>query len=131
MPSTIPAAMASAISWPLSVKMRNFLSLSGTLLDRTRRRTCPDTKLALGLYGESQITVKCVTVSADQTKQQAMSASGFPGRVKTPDVGTAQGIKQRSFRLTPGPFGSGPILHVAGRSLLRGSGPAYRRADCP
>ena len=38
MPNTIPAAMASAISGPLSVKMHSFL---GMLLDRTR--TYPDT----------------------------------------------------------------------------------------
>jgi hypothetical protein len=35
------------------------------------------------------------------------------------------------FRLTPGLLGSRPIFHVAGRSLLRSSGRAYRRADCP
>jgi hypothetical protein len=35
MPSTIPAAMASAISGPLSVKMHSFFSLSGMRLDRT------------------------------------------------------------------------------------------------
>jgi hypothetical protein len=34
----------------------------------------PRHKLALRLYNESQITVKCVTVRIDQTKQ-AMSAS--------------------------------------------------------
>ena len=38
MPSTITAAMASAISEPLPVKMRSFFSLSGIPLDRTRRR---------------------------------------------------------------------------------------------
>ena len=32
MPSTIPAAMVSAISGPLSVKMHSFFSLSGMLL---------------------------------------------------------------------------------------------------
>jgi hypothetical protein len=40
----------------------------------------PRHKLALGLYDESQITVKCVTVSADQTKQQPTSASDPKGR---------------------------------------------------
>jgi hypothetical protein len=39
------------------------------LLDRTR--SLPRHKLALRLYDESQITVKCVTVSADQTMRDA------------------------------------------------------------
>ena len=42
MPSTIPAAIASAISRPLSVKMHIFLSLSGMLLDR--RPCCSETR---------------------------------------------------------------------------------------
>ena len=82
MPSSIPAAMASAVSGPLAVKTHSFLGLSGTPLAR-RRRTCPD-KLALRLYNESQITVKCVTVGADQTKQQPMSASNARQRA-SPD----------------------------------------------
>ena len=63
MPSTIPAAMASAISGPLSAKTHSFFSLSGMLLDRTDENL-PRRKLAPSLYDESQITVKCVTVSA-------------------------------------------------------------------
>jgi hypothetical protein len=73
MPNTITAAMASAISGPLSVKMRSFLSLCGMLLAHTTENL-PQHKLALRLYNESQITVKCVTVRIGQTKQ-AMSAS--------------------------------------------------------
>lgn len=42
MPSTIPAAMASAISGPRLVKTPSFFSLSGMLVDRTGRRTCMD-----------------------------------------------------------------------------------------
>jgi hypothetical protein len=69
-PSTIPAARASAINGPLLVKMHSFL---GMLLGP--HKNLPQHKLALRLYDESQISVKCVTVSADQTKQQPMSAS--------------------------------------------------------
>ena len=82
------------------------------------------TRPSLSLYDESQTTVKCVSLSADHTKQQLTSALGS----EKLDSG---GIKQRSFRLTRGPLGSGPILHVAGRSLLRSSRHAYRCADCP
>jgi hypothetical protein len=50
MPSTIPAAMVSAMSGPRSVKMHSFFSFSGMLLDRT------DAELAL-----TQLSTKCLS----------------------------------------------------------------------
>ena len=69
MPSTIPAAMASAISGPLLVKNAQLF-----LVCRACSWTAQDGELA-STQGSTKstasppITVKCVTVSADQTEQ--------------------------------------------------------------
>jgi hypothetical protein len=85
---------------------------SGHRSSRTNQARFMSTRPSLSLYDESQTTVKCVSLSADHTKQQLTSALGS----EKLDSG---GIKQRSFRQTPGLLGSAPIRHVAGRSFLR------------
>jgi hypothetical protein len=50
---------------------------SGHRSSRTNQARFMSTRPSLSLYDESQTTVKCVTVSADQTKQQPRSASGL------------------------------------------------------
>jgi hypothetical protein len=58
---------------------------SGHRSSRTNQARFMSTRPSLSLYDESQTTVKCVTVSADQTKQQPRSASGL--RFQSSEVG--------------------------------------------
>jgi hypothetical protein len=80
-------------------------------------KNLPRRKLALRLCDESQIAVKCVP--SVRTKR---SNSPCPLRVPTTDIGTAEGIKQRSFRLSPGLLGSGRYFTSPGDRFCRVAG---------
>jgi hypothetical protein len=57
---------------------------SGHRSSRTNQARFMSTRPSLSLYDESQTTVKCVSLSADHTKQQLTSALGS-------EIGTAEG----------------------------------------
>ena len=79
-------------------------------------------KLALRLYDESQITVKCVIVGADQTKQQPRSASGS-------QIGTAEETKQPSSRLTPAAAIKDVFLNCCCAVAIQADSPRANRAN--
>jgi hypothetical protein len=66
--------------------------------------------------------VKCVTVSADQTKQQPRSASGS-------QIGTSEGTKQPSSRLTPAAAIKDVFLNCSSAVAIQADSPRANRAS--